>query len=303
MDNSKREALRKYIDAQSQISKRIRHSIKPFEILKKNLNADMQTYSEIAKTLEESNRVFVERQKELAESIAKASQIDFKVPNYSRLVTDYQSSFRNVLGPAIEIFQKSMEELPPKLKDALVTLSDSGWYMDMEMPIDSIWEIVNDLNDGNVEDVDLELTDYFNEKQAELLETIAEKYPNREHIVRSALTAHERKEYYLSIPVLLAQSDGICKNAVGHYLFMKQNQKPKVALYVETLTADTFQSALLSPLTVSAPIHASEHQRGPGFNQLNRHMVLHGESLDYGTELNGAKAISLINYVSQVLSE
>jgi hypothetical protein len=82
---------------------------------------------------------------------------------------------------------------------------------------------------------------------------------------------------------------------------MKKDRKPLTAIYVEQYTADTFTAALLSPLAAALPISASERERGDNFSVLNRHIVMHGESLDYGTRLNGLKAISLINYVSQVL--
>ena len=37
--------------------------------------------------------------------------------------------------------------------------------------------------------------------------------------------------------------------------------------------------------------------------ELNRHQVLHGEVVDYGTEENSLKAISLLNYCATVLPE
>jgi len=72
-------------------------------------------------------------------------------------------------------------------------------------------------------------------------------------------------------------------------------------LYVEQIASDTYRAALLEPLAQTLPIGASQNERHDGFSELNRHMVLHGESLDYGTEKNSLKAISLINYVSIVL--
>jgi hypothetical protein len=57
-------------------------------------------------------------------------------------------------------------------------------------------------------------------------------------------------------------------------------------------------AAILSPLAETLPINASENERPRNFNGLNRHMVLHGESLDYGSKVNSLKAISLVNYVS-----
>jgi len=78
---------------------------------------------------------------------------------------------------------------------------------------------------------------------------------------------------------------------------MKSNRKPQTAIYVDQITNDTFMAAILSPLAEILPINASENERPRNFNGLNRHMVLHGESLDYGSKVNSLKAISLINYV------
>ena len=58
---------------------------------------------------------------------------------------------------------------------------------------------------------------------------------------------------------------------------------------------------MLSPLAESLSISMSKHERPEGFDGLNRHMVLHGESLDYDTRENSLKAISLIGYVGRVL--
>lgn len=101
--------------------------------------------------------------------------------------------------------------------------------------------------------------------------------------------------------MLLAQADGICKEMLNEYLFLKHKKKPRTAIYVEQVASNTFRAAILSPLAQTLPIGASEHERDKGFSELNRHMVLHGESLDYGTKTNSLKAISLINYVAHVL--
>jgi len=68
--------------------------------------------------------------------------------------------------------------------------------------------------------------------------------------------------------------------------------------FVEQVASDSYRAALLSPLAQTLPIGASEHERKEGFNELNRHMVLHGESLEYGSKTNSLKAISLVNYAS-----
>ena len=128
------------------------------------------------------------------------------------------------------------------------------------------------------------------------------RFPARAIILESAFNAHKRKEYALSIPVLLIQADGICYDLINKQLYSKKGKVPVVAEYAETITADVFRSALLYPLTQPLPISASANERAEDFSDLNRHQVIHGESTTYDTEINSLKAISMLNYVSYVLS-
>lgn len=64
------------------------------------------------------------------------------------------------------------------------------------------------------------------------------------------------------------------------------------------------EAAYLAPLFQAIPLTYREGKRKqPGFQALNCHAVSHGEALDFGTEANELRAISLLNYVSYVLRE
>ena len=54
-------------------------------------------------------------------------------------------------------------------------------------------------------------------------------------LIRAAFNAHRRQEYELAIPVILAQTGGICKEVVNEYLFIKNNKKPGTAIYAPAL--------------------------------------------------------------------
>lgn len=232
-----------------------------------------------------------------------------KIPRYAlpelRAVTEQTEKLRvsleRMITPAFEDLQRSFSELPPKTQDALILLGQHGWYLDLEMPIPALWQLKKALEIGSVQEVEEALIEYFEQRLGEIETSILGRFPNREKIIRAAFSAHRRHEYELSIPVFLSQTDGICKEVVNEHLFMRKNKKPRTAIYVKQIAADTFRAAILSPLAHSLPISASERERDSGFNELNRHMVLHGESLDYGTKTNSLKAISLINYVAHVL--
>jgi hypothetical protein len=164
-----------------------------------------------------------------------------------------------------------------------------------------LWALERALVEGDVEVAEASLCRYFESKNERIEATIIARFPQRAHIISAAFSAHRREEYVLSIPILLAQTDGICKEVIGQYLFMKKDKKPCTSAYVEQVAADSLAAAILSPLAQTLPINASEKERPEGTDALNRHEVLHGNSLDYGTASNSLKAISLINYVVSVL--
>ena len=203
--------------------------------------------------------------------------------------------------PAFLELQKGFKELPPRTQEALLLLGEHGWCLDPEMSLPALWELEGALADGNVLEAEEALVDYFEGRLSEIEESISTKFPHRIHIIRAAFEAHRRGEYSLSVPVLLAQADGICKETVDQYLVMRNDKKPRTAIYVAQLAADTYRAALLSPLATTLPIGATEKERQEGFTALNRHMVLHGESLDYGSKINSLKTVSLVNYVAHFL--
>ncbi len=223
--------------------------------------------------------------------------------NYlDKQAVEFQRSFEALISPAFEELQRSFSEVPPRTQEALLLLGNHGLYLDLEMTLPDLLKIEKALLEGKVEEADHALIEYFEARIDEIQESISKRFPNREKLIRAAFNAHRREEYELTIPILLAQADGICKEVLKEYLFMKQNKKPRTAIYVEQIASDTLKAAILSPLSQTLPIGASEHERAGAFNELNRHMVMHGESLDYGTKTNSLKAISLINYVAHVLN-
>lgn len=82
-------------------------------------------------------------------------------------------------------------------------------------------------------------------------------------ILRAAFGAHRRGEFELSVPVFLAQSDGVCLDLTGYHFFMRDRatQKPKSSVYVAARVGNEVSSAMLSPLTCVLPINAATKER------------------------------------------
>lgn len=206
------------------------------------------------------------------------------------------------IQPAYAEFQTSISAMPAETRKALAVLGDQGWYLDLGMTVPELWEVKEAFESGEIPRGDAALCTYFDLRLSAIEETLTAALPRRAHLIRSALKAHRGGEYELAIPVLLAQVDGTCKDLASEYFFLRRNHRPQLADYVEQLAADSFRGALLAPLVEALPVRASYGDESGSSSELNRHRVLHGHDVNYGTRINSFKSISLLNYVAGVLS-
>lgn len=303
-EDKKPNALDDHLQQWGQLAEKLRTLVPPSLKIQEQIQKSLSSFSNIQEDYEKALGPFLAQQTRWQELMESVKESYLAMPDFSFLapqVSELQKSMLATISPAFEELQQSFRELPSRTQEALLLLGEHGWYLDLEMPLPGLWELKKALSDGSIDEAENELAGYFEGRVEEIEESVTQKFPRRAHLIKAAFKAHRSQEYDLSIPVLLAQADGICKEVVNQYLFIKQNKKPSTAIFVEQIATDTFRAALLSPLSRTLPINASKHERSAGVNALNRHAVLHGESLDYGNRINSLKAISLVNYVSQVL--
>jgi hypothetical protein len=299
-----REVFEAHFKQWQEMSERMQRAVAPVLKQQEQLQKAIQPFLQSQAALQKSLEPVLAAQENWRNGVASFEIPQYVLPDLGPVMEQaekFRKSFESIISPAFEELQRSFKELPPRTQAALILLGTHGWYLDLEMPIPFLWKLNKALEEGSVQETDDALVHYFEEHLDEIEASIVERFSNRKKVIWAAFSAHRRCEYELSIPVLLSQTDGICKEVVNEHFFIKQNKKPRTALYVEQIAADTYRAALLSPLAHSLPISASENERGASFSELNRYMVLHGESLDYGTKTNSLKAISLINYVAHVL--
>jgi len=265
----------------------------------KQMSIDVSGFKKMA----EEHRVATEAfRKALLPQIEAAKALQqFSIPRFEVPTIDFKSILGD-LSPAIESLQRHFRELPPRTKRALLTLAKHGWYLDPDWVPSDIWELEQALEAGDAEQAEKLLVEYYEKRLNEIETSALEAFPERARILSIAFEVHRAGHYAASIPLFLAQVDGICKDVTDGYLFQKHSGKPQTAKYVERIAADRYPAALLSPLSIVLPLGESEAKRAHDFSGLSRHMVLHGENHDYDTSVNGYKVVSLIRYLSYVLT-
>ena len=219
-----------------------------------------------------------------------------------------QANLQDRVNAFIQAFQKILEineKLPALTRDVVASLAKRGWYLSLEMSLSSLNKLLELLSSGDTEQIERFMETYYSGQITQIQKDLEKKYPERAHIMTNAFAAHRREEYNLSVPIFLAQADGICFQVIDKKLFSKHKVKPQTAQFVENMvTYDTIMAALLEPLRIATPISASikELESVDYDNILNRHAILHGTSTTYGTLGNSLKAISLLHYIATVLA-
>lgn len=257
----------------------------------------------IAKAMEP----ILEARRRIGESMAPAMEwaiqigktveaIKVGLPRAIEIGSEYKRWFESISRDAA----KAMAELPAAMQQGLVAMAQEGWYLDPEMPITAVREFQQELENGSRDEILLLIAEYYRQEIDRILEDLKSNHPRRASIIQNAFDAHKTGQLDLSVPVLLIQADGICHDITKRELFSQQPARG-LGSYVAEMDAKLFERILLYPFGQTIQINASRDKRAQGFDALNRHMVLHGESLSYGTEVNGLKAISLINFVSFAL--
>ena len=200
-------------------------------------------------------------------------------------------------------FVKYLEELPDDIKKSIKILSDYGWYVEIYKI--NMFQVIFMSKSGLMDEkeVNKHLIKQYNEMLESILEKAVDLFPHREVFLRKAISAHKNRDYELSIPVLLAQIDGICFDFTKNEYFRKTKKEynPKTSDCINSLEIDKAFELVLEPLKSVTPLSFHENEVSKQNKYiLNRHSIMHGKDIEYATELNSCKVISFLAYIVSV---
>lgn len=109
---------------------------------------------------------------------------------------------------------------------------------------------------------------------------------DRVTLIEKAIAHHQAGAYEASIPIILAQIDGMSRDLTGQSFFSKANSDP----YLDDVT--------LSGMEINLPIvrrvFSTDVKESGRYGFVSRHGVLHGRDLTYATRVNSTKTIVLV---------
>ena len=192
-----------------------------------------------------------------------------------------------------------LEKQPLRDRESLTKLACRGWFLGPRFPVGAIPQLGSSV-EITPDDVDEVVARHVRWHLDDIEAALIGFYPLRSYLFQEAFWAHRDSRYSLSILAFLAQADGIFRERFGKQLF-RQGSEGAVRAFSSEVRGRFFQ-AHLHPLTQPIPLWVDSRYLGDDFEGLNRHQVLHGMQVDYNTELNSLKAISLLDYLSWMLN-
>lgn len=219
---------------------------------------------------------------------------------FQRIVLQVQE-IQAQIAPSLDRISRALQDLPERNQKGLRILAANGWYLDPHFSIPGLFEVADLFEAGEADRANEKLCEHFDSRLNDIEANVCNRFSTRARILRQAFGAHRRGEYALSVPVFLAQADGICKDLVGVQLYARRNGMPALAACLTIETLPPLEASLLCPLIEPNPMSASADERAAFVDLLNRHAVLHGESLEYDTRVNSCRSVSLLIYVTWVL--
>jgi hypothetical protein len=125
----------------------------------------------------------------------------------------------------------------------------------------------------------------------------------RKRTVRAAINAHKKKKYELAIPTLLPFIDGLAAEIIPNSGSRKPIVTKEVAEMYRKQESELWGECVEQPVYALIYRNYDFHKAKRPPSSVNRHGILHGRIVDYGTELNSYRVILLLNVIVKMATQ
>jgi hypothetical protein len=291
------EQMQKQFALSDDLIARIQQTTEPLLLAQKKMQQQFALSDDLIAQLKPIAETLSRQQQKMQEQLAPFAEEIHRITKQFEGEAAKWQAILEPLATQFEAVQKALAGLPQQTQAQARTLAHNGWYIDPDMSPRPIADLVEQFETGRADNAHATLCAHYESRLDEVQQKLCKNHPERERLIRSAFAAHRRGDFAASIPLLLAQADGICRDITGVQLYAQDKLKSLVN------DAEPIALSILVALVDPAPITANRQARKGIRGILNRHAVMHGESTDYDTALNSSRAISLLVFVEWAVGE
>lgn len=187
------------------------------------------------------------------------------------------------------------------------SFAEHGWAPTSAAPVDAMQDALEVLASGDLSEAEIRLEAWWNREGTRLRRVgsrvravgvehgrLREVCAARARLVDSAWQLHQLGHYEGSIPIVLAQVDGLTADVTGGRLFFTKRTSAR---------AETVDDSTIAGLDHALPVVRTWFEQDVPetvvSGSVSRHGVMHGRELGYGTKLNSTKALVLMLAVAE----
>lgn len=252
-------------------------------------------------------------QKVFQQSIARMAAIDQFTRNFAREIDrigeQIRSSWltiqRGLIDP--DALARVFQAWDAAQKHGAAILAEKGWWLTPDMSMHLLTTVVRLDGARKRRQINRLMCDYYNARRLRGLLTEWNEEPlfsERRHLFDHALWAHRQKRWYLSIPMLLTQIDGILQDFAQQKGLPKNTSVRKIAKQLrlestdpKAVISDTWQAQLDA---IFGSGYYQTEVRQPG---LRRNAILHGLELRYGSEVRSTQLFLQLDTIHWLIKE
>lgn len=192
---------------------------------------------------------------------------------------------------------RDIASFPIDMQARILELMRGGWAVDPDQPILFVRLVSGEFGTEG-EGIDAWIADHFESRLDDIQTLLAKRHPERAALLADAFNAPRSELYTLSIPVFLAQAEGVVADRFKRIRPFSKVKNVSLASLLSDMGKGQLATLWADIQSGKADLSANVSDLPDEFNGLNRHAVMHGASVSYGTKVNSLKAISTLYMAS-----
>jgi hypothetical protein len=230
-------------------------------------------------------------------------EIDSK--NLALKISESMTEINNNIKKGSEALKFVLTHIVEKSLKNIKNIATVGWYISPNLISKySFSDLSSFFKTDNLKKFESEIIEDADTHITKIIEKCINYFPKRELIFNEILKLYNNDCFYSLINICYSQADGICNETWGFGFFDKENKSYKLKTYKEFSKPNIGLSSFFveqlgiekNEITMWSKDALFEDNKNVE-NSFNRHHIMHGHSLNYGTKKNAIRAIYLLDFL------
>lgn len=185
----------------------------------------------------------------------------------------------------------SMQAFQEKAKNIPKIADEYNWHITPSIDLKTLQQILASYD--NKDEIDKLFMQYYTNNMEKLQDKLCNDFSDRAKIINEAYNAHLNHNYYSSIVLFFTQIDGLSKFLTGETFFMSREWKRNsIDDDIKSMLAYYFLKIYFEDSVLMK--QSAKQRENWEIGHINRHQVLHGEVVNFDTEMNSLKVFALL---------